>query len=320
MAVEKARGDAGASPYVALLFVQLFFGTLPVLGKIAMREMTPFTLAAIRGVLGALLLSLAARAFSRPEPGQTWGDRLEVAWLSLLGIVANQVFFISGLQRTTATHATLLIATVPVFTILAGLATRRERPSARRLLAVPIAFGGILFLLDPAGLSFGSATFTGDALVTLNAAVYAFFLVRARDVLGRRSTLSFVAQAFRYGAVPIVLIAWADLSRLEPGRLSTEAIAATAGVVLLGTVGAYALNAWALARTSAVTTAFFIYVQPLFAGALAFLALGERPSPRLFGAAALIFAGVAVAIWPSVRAPEPGPSPAGRGSAARPVR
>ena len=166
---------------------------------------------------------------------------------------------------------------------------------------MPVAFAGVLFLLDPSRLAFGSATLTGDALVTLNAAVYAFFLVRARDVLARRSALSFVAQAFRYGAVPIVLIALPDLARFRPARLSTGAIAATAGVVLLGTVGAYALNAWALARTSAATTAFFIYVQPLFAGAFAFAALGERPSTRIFGAGALIFAGVALATWPARR-------------------
>ena len=299
MAPDPRARDAGLAPFVALLFVQLFFGTLPVLGKIAMRELTPFTLAAVRGILGALLLSLAARAISGPAPRQTPGERLEIAFLALFGIVANQILFISGLDRTTATHATLLVATVPVFTIVIGLLMRRERPPARRLLGVPIAFGGIVFLLDPAGLSFGSATLGGDLLVTANSAAYAFFLVRARDVLARRSALSFVAQAFRYGAIPIVLIALPDLVLLRPSDLSGETIAAAGGVVLLGTVGAYSLNAWALARTGASTTAFFIYIQPLFAGALAFLALGERPSPRVFGAAALIFTGVAFAIWPS---------------------
>ncbi len=299
MAAEPRAHDPGLAPYVALLFVQLFFGTLPVLGKVAMREMAPFALAAVRGVLGALLLTLAARALVGPDPAQTLRERLEVAFLALFGIVANQVLFISGLHRTTATHATLLVSTVPVFTILAGLAMRRERPTTRRLLAVPIAFGGIVFLLDPRGLSFGSATLAGDLLVTLNSAAYSWFLVRARDVLARRSALSFVAQAFRYGAIPIVLLALPDLSRMHPARLSASALGATAGVVLLGTVGSYSLNAWALARTGAATTAFFIYVQPLFAGALAFLVLGEEPSPRLFGAAALIFAGVALAIWPA---------------------
>lgn len=301
MSADLRSRDAGLAPYIALLFVQLFFGTLPVLGKIAMREMTPFTLAAFRGILGALLLSLAARAFAGPAPAQTLRERGHVALLALLGIVANQVLFITGLHRTTATHATLLIATVPVFTILAGLLLGRERPSARRLLGVPLAFGGVVFLLDPAGLSFGSGTLVGDVLVTLNAAAYAFFLVGARDVLAKRSALSFVAQAFRYGAVPIVLIALPDLFRFRPGELSASAVSALAGVVLLATVGAYSLNAWALARTGASTTAFFIYVQPLFAGSLAFLALGEKPSPRLFGAAALIFAGVAFAIWPARR-------------------
>ena len=299
MAAEPRAHDPGLAPYVALLFVQLFFGTLPVFGKVAMREMTPFALAAFRGVLGALLLTLAARAFVGPDPPQSLREKLEVAFLALFGIVANQVLFISGLHRTTATHATLLVATVPVFTILAGLAMRRERPTARRLLAVPIAFGGIVFLLDPRGLSFGGGTFVGDLLVTLNSAAYSWFLVRARDVLARRSALSFIAQAFRYGAIPIVLLALPDLSRMHPGRLSASALGAVTGVVLLGTVGSYALNAWALARTGAATTAFFIYVQPLFAGALAFLVLGEEPSPRLFGAAALIFAGVALAIWPA---------------------
>jgi len=301
LSAEPRGRDAGLAPYIALLFVQLFFGTLPVLGKIAMREMTPFTLAALRGILGALLLSLAARAFAGPAPAQTLRERGHVALLALLGIVANQVLFITGLHRTTATHATLLIATVPVFTILAGLLMGRERPSARRLLGVPLAFGGVVFLLDPAGLSFGSGTLVGDVLVTLNAAAYAFFLVGARDVLAKRSALSFVAQAFRYGAIPIVLIALPDLARFRPQELSGSAVSALAGVVLLATVGAYSLNAWALARTGAATTAFFIYVQPLFAGALAFFALGEKPSPRLFGAAALIFAGVAFAIWPARR-------------------
>lgn len=264
-----------------------------------MRELTPFTLAAVRGVFGALLLSLAARAFSGPAPRQTPGERIEIAFLALFGIVANQVLFISGLHRTTATHATLLVATVPVFTIVIGLLMRRERPSARRLFGIPIAFGGVVFLLGTAGLQFGSTTLVGDLLVTLNSAAYAFFLVRARDVLARRSALSFVAQVFRYGAIPIVLIALPDLVRLRPAELSGEALAAASGVVLLGTVGAYALNAWALARTGASTTAFFIYIQPLFAGVLAYFVLGETPSPRLFGAAALIFTGVAFAIWPS---------------------
>ncbi len=299
MAADARARDAGIAPYVALLFVQVFFGTLPVFGKIAMREMTPFTLAAMRGIFGALLLSVAARALAGPDPPQTLRQRGHVALLALFGIVANQVLFISGLHRTTATHATLLVATVPVFTIVVGLLMRRERPSARRLLGVPFAFGGVVFLLGPAGLTFGGGTLVGDVLVTLNAAAYAFFLVAARDVLARRSALSFVAQAFRYGAVPIVLIALPDLYRLRPGELSGQALGAVAGAVLLGTVGAYALNAWALARTGASTTAFFIYVQPLFAGALAFVVLGEEPSPRLFGAAALIFAGVAFAIWPA---------------------
>ena len=136
--------------------------------------------------------------------------------------------------------------------------------------------------------------------MTLNSAAYAFFLVarprRPRPPLRallRRAGVPLRGDPDRPHRPP--------RPRPASARRSSRArpSAPSAGVVLLGTVGAYALNAWALARTGASTTAFFIYIQPLFAGALAFVVLGEKPSPRLFGAAALIFAGVAFAIWPA---------------------
>ena len=48
-----------------------------------MRDRTPFTLAAVRGIPGALLLSLAMRGLGACPPGQTPGARLELAFLAL---------------------------------------------------------------------------------------------------------------------------------------------------------------------------------------------------------------------------------------------
>jgi drug/metabolite transporter (DMT)-like permease len=66
--------------------------------------------------------------------------------------------------------------------------------------------------------------------------------------------------------------------------------------VLVQTVGAYYLNAWALERVPPSTVAVYIYLQPLIAFAFAPLLLGagERPGLRHAVATALIFAGVGV--------------------------
>jgi drug/metabolite transporter (DMT)-like permease len=66
--------------------------------------------------------------------------------------------------------------------------------------------------------------------------------------------------------------------------------------ILVQTVGAYYLNAWALERLAPSTVAVYIYLQPLFAFVVAPLVLGagELPGLRHAVATLLIFAGVGV--------------------------
>jgi drug/metabolite transporter (DMT)-like permease len=279
---------------LALVLVQLFFGTFSVFGKIALREMSPFVLAAFRAFFGALLLGLLARLLAPGEPPLDRQDRWTVLQLSFFGVVANQLLFINGLARTTATNATLLGVTVPLFTLAVASLTGGTLPSLRRLAGIPVALAGVLLLIDLRGASFRGGLLAGNLLVLANCAAYALFLVRAREILSRRSAIAVVAACFRYGALPILLVAAPDLVSFRPGRLSVEAWLAVGSVVLLATVGAYSLNAWGLSRTSPSTAALFIYLQPLFAGASAHLLLGEALGPRTFAAAGLIFGGLAL--------------------------
>jgi drug/metabolite transporter (DMT)-like permease len=59
--------------------------------------------------------------------------------LGLLGVTANQVLFILGLQRSTATNASILMLSIPVFTRGAGA---RARSSARRRAGSPALRAG----------------------------------------------------------------------------------------------------------------------------------------------------------------------------------
>lgn len=295
-----ARRPRDLRPYLALLAVQLCFGSFPIFGKLALSEMEPLVLAAFRAVAGAAALTLLARIL---DPGGTFAarDRLTLAVLSFFGIIANQVLFVLGLSRTTATNATLLTAMVPVLTVGVAAVLAGERPPARRLLGIPVALAGLLWLLDVRRLDFGDRTLTGNALILANALCFSVFLVLSRDILRRHSAIRVTAAVFRYAALPVLLLAAPDLARFRPAGLSGRAWTGIAGAVVLATVVAYALNAWALARTGAGTTSMFIYVQPLVAMTLANVVLGETPSPRTAAAAAFIFAGIALATWPGGR-------------------
>jgi drug/metabolite transporter (DMT)-like permease len=289
-----------ARPYLALLAVQLCFGSFPVFGKLALAETAPLVLAAFRAVAGAAAMTLLARIL---DPGGTFDakDRRRLVLLSFFGIVANQVLFIFGLSKTTATNATLLTAMTPILTLGVASFLSEQRLPLRRILGIPVALAGLLWLLDLSRLDFGDRTFLGNTLILANALSYSVFLVLARDILRRHSAVRVTGAIFRYAALPIVLVALPDLLRFRPATLTGRAWAGIAGTVVLATIVSYSLNAWALARTGAATTAMFIYVQPLVAMTLARVVLGESPSPRTAVAAALIFAGIALATWPGGR-------------------
>ncbi len=64
-------------------------------------------------------------------------------------------------------------------------------------------------------------------------------------------------------------------------------------IIIVPTVVAYYLNAWALGRVPPSVVAIYIYLQPLFAFAVAPFILGEQLNSRTWIATVLIFAGVA---------------------------
>ena len=114
--------------HLTLLLVQLSFGGFHVVAKAVLADLAPMALAAIRvGVATPILLILAWRR-DRFMPARR--DLPMLALLGGLGVFANQVLFITGLQHTTATNASILMPSVPVFAVAAAAALRIERVGA----------------------------------------------------------------------------------------------------------------------------------------------------------------------------------------------
>ena len=91
--------------------------------------------------------------------------------------------------------------------------------------------------------------------------------------------------------LPITIYTWSDVAI---NQLPLNVWLSLAYIVVVPTVGAYLLNAWALTRVSPGIVAIYIYLQPLIAFGLAPLVLGETLNSRTIVACLLIFAGVAV--------------------------
>lgn len=278
----RARALAG------LVAVQVLFGTWPVLGKLVIPSLGADGLAVLRISGAALIFGAVARLAGAPR--LPWREQPRVLVLSVLGISANQLLYIHGLARTSATHAALLTTTIPVQTLIVALLLGRETFDGRRAAGAALSLLGALVLVTGRAPA-GDATLAGDLLVVANTVVYALYLVLSRDLLARWPPLSVLPWIFGWG-----LLVSLPFTGLPPVTGHPPWVwAALAAIVIGPTVGTYWLNLFALRTVPSSVVAIFIYLQPVVAALLAAPFLGERPTARTGLSAAITFAGVLLA-------------------------
>ncbi|MEW5764647.1 MAG: DMT family transporter [Acidobacteriota bacterium] len=260
--------------HAALLFVQVTFGAFHVVGKFVLGSVEPMAVAATRILISTPLLLLLAHRVDPRIPSRTDLGRLAV--LGLLGVFLNQVLYIYGLKITSATNAAILMPSIPVFVALVLALSGRERLSSGRWAGVLLTVGGALVLLDWRGADFGRGALAGNLMLLVNCLCYAFYLVLQRPMLERLHPLTVVAWAFLFGGLGVLVPGLPALAGASPAGLAPGVILGILYIAVIPTGVNYALNTWALGRSSPALVAAYTTLQPLAAALLAVPFLGER--------------------------------------------
>ncbi len=280
---------------LALVLVQVMFASLAVVGRLVLPVVPAGVLVTFR-ILGAaaalLLLQVVRRGPWIREP-RVLG---RVALAGLLGVTANQSLFLYGLRHTTAVNATIMVTTVPVFTVLGSLLLRLERPSPRKLGGIALAAAGAIYLVDPARLSLGPGEALGNLLILIGMLCYAAYFLAAKPILTRFDPVTVSVYVMLFAALGVLPVGVPALATANLHGISARIWWMVGYIVLFPTIATYFLNMWALKRASSNTVATFIYLQPLFAALSAPLVLGESIGTRTILAGAVIFAGLGLVI------------------------
>jgi drug/metabolite transporter (DMT)-like permease len=271
------------------------FGTWPIFGKIALRVLPSTGLVAMRVAGAAVAFLILQRMVGRTQKISA-GDYARFALYALLGVVVNQFLFVKGLSLTTVINATLLGTTIPVFTLLVSLTLGYDRLTFRKALGIALAASGVIYLLYPER-NFSGGSALGNFLIVLNSISYGAYLAISKDMLKRYGALTVITWIFIFGSIATIPIGGYALAGTPLQGIGFGVWLTVIYIILVPTVGAYYLNAWALARVEPSTVAVYIYLQPLIAFALAPLILNEKWNSRTWLSSALIFSGVAVVTW-----------------------
>lgn len=276
--------------FAALVTAGLLWGLTVPLSKVALGWLDPAWLAIARFALAAPVLALVARRALRGSI-----DAPIVAW-GAVGYGAVLLLQNLGIERTSVSHAALIIGAVPVFVALAAAARGRST-------AGPIAWAGFTVALGGVGLvagAGGEASLTGDLLVLASAAVSALFIEAQSRLLPGRDAVAVTAVQMGGAAVALLPFALAFETLPAMGGTGGEMLA-VAALVTAGSLLPFALYAHAQAKVPAEVAGAFVNVEPLVGVLLGALVFQDPFGIGQAVGAAAIAGGILMSALPSVR-------------------
>jgi drug/metabolite transporter (DMT)-like permease len=291
---------AAIGPELGQLLVVGLWASTFIVTKAAFAELTPLAFTFVRfGLMTALAFAvLAAR-------GRPWrvrrADLPRFLLAGLAGYTFYQLGFVLGLERTSPFASSLLIAMVPLFTMVM-LALRGERTRARGWAGLALALVGVaIFLADQLGRG-ADGSLIGDLLSVGAAISFALYGVVNRPLARDYPPETYTAYTLLAGSLPLMLIASPAALAQDWGAVSALGWLAIVYMVILPVYVAYMIWNWAIARRGAAAATSFSLLVPIASGALSAWLFGEQFGLLKLLGAALVLAGLAIVRTPARRA------------------
>jgi drug/metabolite transporter (DMT)-like permease len=289
--VEPVRRPSAAELMV-LVTVVLWALNFTVTRYILTHGFEPLAYATIR--YGAAALVVAALAFALE--GSLAIRRRDLPLLLLaavLGVWLNQIAFVEGLSRTTASTGALILGSLPIFTALIAASLSIERLTTRFLVAGAVSFAGVaLVAAGSQGELSGSPT--GNLIMVGTAITWAAYSVAIAPLMRRYSPLRISAFVLLVGWVPLALTGLPDTVSqdfsLTPRVWVLVAFAVLGPLVLTNLLWFTAIDRIGPSRATLVTN-----LQPFLAALFALALLSERMTPIQVAGGAAIAAGIVLA-------------------------
>jgi drug/metabolite transporter (DMT)-like permease len=271
------------------------FASAYALIRIALSELPPLTVAALRFLLASsLMLPLALVRYRHESP------KLAKSEYSLLFVLAAmQIFFPNflqniGLEYTTASVTSVLQSTAPVFTLLLSYALLREGIGWQEVTGVVVGMAGVLLLSTGGNLGrLAGSVFVADLLQVGVAASYAASGILGKVILQKHEPMYVVTLLFVIGAGMLSVFAVTFERNAWPRSISSQVIIA---LLLLSFLYCLALLSWydVLQRTGVFQLYVLLFTMPVLAVIISVIVLSESFTVLDIVFSAITLLGVAV--------------------------
>ena len=278
----------------AFAAVYLIWGSTYLAIRVAIDSVPPFLMAGVRFMIAGTLLYVWARTRGAPAPTRrNWIGALVIGLL-LLGAGNGAVVWSE--QRVASGLTALLVATVPVWTVvIEWLMGNRERPRGRTVIGLLVGLAGVALLVAPGETAGGTRVDPLAALVLMGGSIsWSIGSVYSHRAGLPRSPLLATAMEMLCGGAGLLVAAVVsgESGAFHPALVSGRSVLAVLYLIIFGSLIGFSAFVWLLRVSTPARVSTYAYVNPAVAVLLGWALAGEALSGRTLLAAAVIVAGV----------------------------
>jgi drug/metabolite transporter (DMT)-like permease len=286
-----AKAGTRTKAHIALGIVCILWGTTWVASKQGVMHMPGLQLAGFRQLLaGSVYIIYFIATGAKWPKGREW---YVIGVLSFLNILCSNGLTTWGVQYISAGLGSIIAATFPLWMVLIGMFTSRDRIPSAALKGFLLGFGGICVIfyehlgdfLNPEFLFGIAISFTASWMWALGTI---FTKKEAKDF---DPYFSLGLQMFLAGAVllPVSYLTGASIPVNESPWQSWTAIAY---LVVFGSVVAFAAYLYSLQRLSMELMSIYAYINPIVAVILGSIFFSEKLTLFIISGGAITLYGV----------------------------
>ncbi|MBM3405391.1 MAG: DMT family transporter [Bacteroidetes bacterium] len=261
--------------YVAVLLAMGFWGMSFVWTSLVFQYYHPITTIFLRLIVSSLFLFLLMFLMKRWEM-----IRREDVGLMLMSAFFNPfVYFLGenfGLKSSSSTIASVVIATIPVFTPLVAFYSLREKMSKMNLLGIFLSFIGIIIMLVKNDLTL-NASFLGISCLFLAVAAAVVYSVLLKKLSSRYSPLTIITWQNLLGIIyflPLFLIF--EASHFIQVKPDLRLLSSLLMLAIFASSLSYVFFAYSVKNIGVTRSNVFTNLIPVITAIASFFILGEE--------------------------------------------
>ena len=255
-----------------------------------LQAFAPAELALLRFLVASLVFALpVAFGLIKLPPRRDWPA---VVVLSLLGMTVYQLSLGYAMTRVPAGSAAVIVSLAPGVTAALAALRLGESLGRRILIGLAVAFAGALLVTLGSGRTIRFEPMA--LLVLVSVLVTSIYFVGQKPLLQRTTPLGFTAASIFVGTLGLL-----PFGLHLPEKLALASTPQIASAIWLGlgpTILGYIAWSFALSRAPVSVVSSFLYGQPLLAGLIAWLWLGQTMGSLAILGGALTLVGVALTV------------------------